>query len=116
MENKIYKICSKNEWIDAKKLGIFKGYGIDVQDGFIHFSSKKQVKETARLHFDKKVNLVLLEIDSNLLNIKWEKSRNGELFPHLYDNLPINSILEVYDLKLDTNNNHVFPSHLDSNL
>ena len=115
MKNKIYKICSKDEWIEAKNLGVFKGFGIDIEDGFIHFSSKKQVRETARLHFANKANLVLLEIDSNLLDIKWEESRNGELFPHLYDNLSINSIIEVYNLELDTNNNHIFPSHLSSN-
>ena len=112
-EEYIYKICSTKNWKIAKQLGAFKGFGIDLIDGYIHFSSKDQVKETARLHFTGERNLLLLKIETKNLKIKWEKSRNNLLFPHLYDELPLSEIVSVFELKLDENNNHLFPSYLD---
>ena len=112
-EEYIYKICSTKNWKIAKQLGEFKGFGIDLIDGYIHFSSKDQVKETARLHFKRKRNLLLLKIKIKNLEIKWEKSRKGQLFPHLYDELPLSVIVSVFELKLDENKNHLFPSYLD---
>ena len=112
-EGYIYKICSKNNWKIAKQIGVFKGFGIDLIDGYIHFSSKDQVKETARLHFNGEKELLLLKIETKNLEIKWEKSRNNQLFPHLHDELPLSEIVSVFELKLDENNNHLFPSYLD---
>ena len=109
----IYKICSTKNWKTAKQIGIFKGFGIDLIDGYIHFSSKNQVKETARLHFKGQKELLLLKIETKNLGIKWEKSRKDQLFPHLYDELPLSEIVSVFELKLDENNNHLFPSYLD---
>ena len=113
IEEYIYKICSNKNWKIAKEIGVFKGFGIDLIDGYIHFSSKDQVKETARLHFTGERSLLLLKIETKNLKIKWEKSRNNLLFPHLYDELPLSEIVSVFELKLDENNNHLFPSYLD---
>ena len=112
-EEYIYKICSIKNWKIAKQIGTFKGFGIDLIDGYIHFSSKNQVKETARLHFYGEEELLLLKIETKNLKIKWEKSRNNQLFPHLYNELPLSEIVSVFELKLDENNNHLFPSYLD---
>ena len=112
-EEYIYKICSTKNWNTAKQIGIFKGFGIDLIDGYIHFSCKDQVKETARLHFNGEKELLLLKIETKNLEIKWEKSRNNQLFPHLYDELPLSEIVSVFELKLDENNKHLFPSYLD---
>ena len=78
-EEYIYKICSTKNWKIAKQIGAFKGFGIDLIDGYIHFSSKDQVKETARLHFNGEKELLLLKIETKNLEIKWEKSRNNKL-------------------------------------
>ena len=112
-EEYIYKICSTKNWKIAKQIRVFTGFGIDLIDGFIHFSSKDQVKETARLHFNGEKELLLLKIETKNLEIKWEKSRNNQLFPHLYNELPLSEIVSVFELKLDENNNHLFPSYLD---
>ena len=109
----IYKICSENDWKSAQKNGLFKGAGIDLKDGFIHFSSSKQVKETAKLHFSGMRKLLLLKIDPSGLNIEWEPSRNNSLFPHLYDDLPLENVKSIFKLRLDKNNNHIFPPELN---
>ena len=113
MNKFIYKICPKKDWEIAEKNGVFIGSGIDLIDNFIHFSTSKQVKETARLHFNGVQNLRLIKVKSDNLNIKWEISRNGQLFPHLYNKLLLSDVLSVYHLELDNNNNHIFPSELD---
>ena len=77
-EEYIYKICSTKNWKITKQIGVFKGFGIDLIDGYIHFSSKNQVKETARLHFNGEKELLLLKIETKNLEIKWEKSRNNQ--------------------------------------
>ena len=115
MIKKIYKICSKEEWSEAKKLTVYFGSKIDKKDGYIHLSSGNQVHETAKLHFDGKHDLVLLEIKTDKLNIKWEKSRNDNFFPHLYGSLPVKEVIREYTLILDKNYNHILPSWLDVN-
>ena len=112
-EKYVYKICSIKNWKIAKHIGVFKGFGIDLIEGYIDFSSKDQVKETARLHFNGGKELLLLKIETKNLEIKWEKSRNNQPFPHLYDELPLSEIVSVFELELDENNNHLFPSYLD---
>lgn len=113
MYKKIYKICLKEEWIEAKRLNVFLGSKIDKRDGFIHLSSGNQVHETARLHFREQEDLMLLEVKAQELNIKWETSRGNRLFPHLYGSLPLNQVSREHNLVLDKNKNHVFPSWLD---
>jgi uncharacterized protein (DUF952 family) len=108
----IYKICDRKEWEIAKEKGVFKGSGIDLTDGFIHFSTLEQVQETSRLHFNGVKNLLLIEVNTEKLDIKWELSRNNTLFPHLYDAMPLSHVVSVFELKLDKNNNHILPSKL----
>lgn len=82
----IYKIVSRQSWQDAEKAGVFKGAAIDITDGYIHLSSELQVEETARRHFAGQDDLLLVAFDANRFGsaLKWEASRGGDLFPHLY--------------------------------
>ena len=114
MLERVYKICSKEEWAEAKRMNVFVGSEIDKVDGFIHLSTASQVKETAKLHFKGKKNLILLEVKTINLELRWEKSRNKTFFPHLYSNLPTSEISKEHSLTLDSNNNHVFPPWLKS--
>ena len=107
--NFIYKICSHHLWQQAKKTGQFTGAPVDIEDGFIHFSTAEQMIETAKKHFHGQTDLQLLQIDVTDLNIVWEVSRGGQLFPHLYDVLPLSAVVRVWDLHLDQNNKHLFP-------
>ena len=83
---KIYKILPQPEWTAALAKGQFAGSGIDLADGFIHFSTAAQAPETARRHFAGQADLVVLRVDAERLGeaLRWEPSRGGELFPHLY--------------------------------
>lgn len=91
----IYKIITASSWQDAQAAGVFRGAEIDISDGYIHFSTVEQVKETAAKHFAGQRDLVLLAIDSAALaasELKWEPSRGGALFPHLYGKLAIETV------------------------
>ena len=68
---------------------------MDRRDGFIHFSTAAQVEETARRHFAGRTDLLLVAVDVDGLDIRWEPSRGGELFPHLYGVLPLSAVREV---------------------
>ena len=83
---RVYKILAANAWAAAKRAGRFEGAAIDLTDGYMHLSTAAQAKETARLHFSGQADLVLLRIDATALGaaLKWEPSRGGQLFPHLY--------------------------------
>ena len=83
---RVYKILAADAWAAAATAGRFEGAGIDLADGYIHLSTAAQAPETARLHFAGQANLVLLRIDADRLGaaLKWEPSRGGQLFPHLY--------------------------------
>jgi uncharacterized protein (DUF952 family) len=85
----IYKICTAEEWNEAQRSGTFTGSEVDHRDGFIHFSTGDQVAETAARHFPQMTGLVLVMVDANQLGaaLKWESSRGGDLFPHLYASL-----------------------------
>ena len=109
MKNKIYKICDFNEWEIAAKKGVFYGSKIDLSDGFIHFSTKDQLKTTARKHFKGQKNLVLIEVDALTLPLKWEPSRGGELFPHLYLEWKLSGLEKTWRLSLDENDIPLIP-------
>lgn len=109
----IYKICPTDLWQTAQQSGQFTGAGIDIQDGFIHFSTASQTAETLALHFTGKDGLTLAEIDANLLDIKWEPSRGGQLFPHLYAALPFTAVTNQWALMLDHNGVHQLPALRD---
>ncbi len=91
----LYKIIDIGAWRDAEIAGIFRGAAIDLRDGYIHLSTASQVKETARLHFSGVANLILVAIEEKtiLKNLKWEASRGGQLFPHVYGSLDPKQVL-----------------------
>ena len=107
----IYKICNVALWRTAEAAGVFHGAGIDARDGYIHFSSASQVKETAAKHFAGAADLVLVAIDAGRLGsaLRWEPAREGALFPHLYGVLTLDQVRWVKPLPLGADGRHVFP-------
>ena len=93
----VYKIVATPEWRAAETTGVFKGAAIDIVDGYIHFSSAAQVEETAAKHFAGQSDLLLVAIDADRLGdaLKWEVSRGGDLFPHLYAPLTLDAVVRV---------------------
>jgi len=110
----IYKICPEPLWQEAEAAGFLKGMPIDLADGYVHFSTGSQVAETLRLHFAGVDGLVLAAVDGAKLGdtLRWEPSRGGELFPHLYDVLPMSAVLWVEPLLLGADGRHVLPRGL----
>lgn len=106
----IFKICSRAEWQQAERARRFDGSEADRRDGYIHFSTADQVVVTAAKHFSGQTDLVLVSIDSARLgsSLKWEPSRGGALFPHLYGHLDLNAVIGVAPLPL-RDGRHVFP-------
>ena len=107
----IYKICDAALWRAAEKAEAFRGAGIDERDGYIHFSSAGQVAETAARHFAGSADLVLVAVDADRLggDLRWEASRGGALFPHLYGVLTLEAVRWVKPLPLGADGRHVFP-------
>ena len=91
----IYKICPAALWREAEAAGAFAGAPIDLEDGYIHFSTAEQVAETARLHFAGQDDLVLVAVNGDRLGatLRWEASRGGALFPHLYRRLDATDVV-----------------------
>ena len=111
----IFKITPRDAWAKAENAGVFDGAEIDLVDGFIHFSTAEQSRETAAKHFAGQSDLLLLAVESDKLGdaLKWEVSRGGALFPHLYGRLSLDDVLWVKPLPLDDDGVHLFPE-LDS--
>ncbi|NEU13832.1 DUF952 domain-containing protein [Methylobacterium sp. BTF04] len=107
----IYKLCPRDLWQAAEGEGRFTGAAIDLQDGFIHFSTAAQVAETASKHFAGAKDLVLVVIDGDELGpaLRYEVSRGGDLFPHLYGPLELTAVRSVIALPLGPDGRHVFP-------
>ena len=105
----IYKVCDSGLWEDAKHAGKFFGAEIDLQDGYIHFSTASQLRNTLARHFAGRDGLVLLKIEISQLDIIWESARNGDLFPHLYAHLPLNSVVAEYQLEVSADGDHIVP-------
>ena len=106
---KVFKICEKEEWESVKNNDFFEGSKIDQIDGFIHLSTSEQVKETLKKYFTSKNKLYLLEINAADLKLVWEVSRNNQIFPHLYEPLPLDAVTRIYRVFMDTNGNHIIP-------
>jgi len=107
----VYKICSKSDWLIAKHNKKFHGTKKDIEDGFIHFSDKKQVQGTLKKHYFNHENLILLKINAlKLVNLVWEQASDGNMFPHLYSHLEIASVCDVYDLIMNEDGSHKLPS------
>lgn len=108
----IYKILSVAQWREADAHGVFAGAGIDLADGYIHFSTAAQVRKTAERHFAGRDDLMLLSVDLASLPadaLRWEPSRRGDLFPHLYAPLELDCVLRAEPLPLIAGA-HVFPN------
>jgi uncharacterized protein (DUF952 family) len=90
----IYKICERQAWRAAQADGTYRGSDVDGRDGFIHFSTAAQVAETAAKHFAGQPDLMLIAVDGDALGaaLRWERSRNDALFPHLYGPLPLAAV------------------------
>ena len=109
MNDKIYKICPAAIWQEAQKTGSFSGSGIDLIDGYIHFSTADQTAQTAALHFKGQTDLWLIEIDAKSLSLTWEESRGGQLFPHLYDALPMSAVSQIWPMPVGEDGHHELP-------
>jgi len=107
----IYKIVPAALWREAERIGRFAGSPVDKRDGFIHFSTAAQVEETAARHFPGMTNLLLVQVDADRLRdrLKWEPSRGGALFPHLYGELDLAAVTKVEPLPLAPDGWHIFP-------
>jgi uncharacterized protein (DUF952 family) len=107
----LYKICPEDLWRQAEGAGAFAGSPVDVQDGFIHLSTAAQARETAAKHFAGQRGLLLIALDADALGpaLKYEPSRGGDLFPHVYGPLPLAAVRRVEALPLGPDGRHVFP-------
>jgi uncharacterized protein (DUF952 family) len=94
-QSTIYKICRPDEWAGTERAGVFRGSPDDKHDGFIHFSTAAQIPETIEKYFAGESGLVLVAVDAAKLGaaLKWEPSRGGALFPHLYGDLSLTAVL-----------------------
>ena len=108
----IYKICPASLWREAERDGTFRGSEHAIKDGFIHFSTAAQVAETAAKHFAGQGGLLLIRVDTTKLGdrLKWEPSRGGTLFPHLYGDLDLAAVTKIDALPLGADNRHGFPA------
>ncbi|MEO1491736.1 MAG: DUF952 domain-containing protein [Pseudomonadota bacterium] len=109
----IYKILTAEQWDALQQAGETQGAPIDIADGFVHFSTAEQVRETAAKHFAGQPDLWLLTLEPEPLGeaLKWEPSRGGALFPHLYAPLRLADVAWATSLALGPNG-HEFPDEL----
>lgn len=107
-----YKVLTADQYAQFKADGVFKGAPVDLADGYIHMSTRDQAAETVAKHFAGQDRLVMLMIDlapfSN--SVRWEASRGGALFPHLYGNLPIGAVAGKVVLRIGDDGRHQFPA------
>ena len=107
----IFHMCRREEWQAAQALGHYHGSSQDQADGFIHFSTAAQIEASAARHRAGQDGLVLLAADPAALGsaLRWERSRGGALFPHLYGALALDRVAWVRELPLGPDGRHVFP-------
>lgn len=106
----IYKIAPETLWHQAQEEGVFAGTAADAADGFIHFSFRLQIEETAAKWFSGQDHLMLIAADPARLGdrLRYEPSRAGALFPHLYGSLPLAAVVFARPLPLLPNGEHDF--------
>ena len=116
MSGPLYKVCTEAAFAEAMSKGRFEGSPDDIRDGFIHLSTCNQLRGTLDKHFAGQCGLVLLEVDANRLGdgVKWEKSRGGALFPHLYGPLDLIAVLSVVKLELTEDGSHLLPLEVNA--
>lgn len=107
----VYKICPRPLWREAEAQGEFRGAPVDLADGYIHFSTASQAAETAARHFAAQDDLLLIAVEADDLGeaLRFEPSRGGALFPHLYGALPLSAVRSVVELPLGADGRHIFP-------
>ncbi len=107
----IYKIFQASEWADLRANRETAGAPVDVADGYVHFSTIQQAPETAARHFAGQEGLMLLAVDTDRLGdaLKWEESRGGALFPHLYRALRLEDVVWAQPLPI-RDGVHQFPA------
>jgi uncharacterized protein (DUF952 family) len=98
----IYKLLDRTAWEQARAARVFEGSAVDIADGFIHFSTAAQASETARRYFAGQADVMLLAVEAEGLGsgLRWEPSRGGDLFPHLYGSLPASAVVSARVLAL----------------
>ena len=103
MTDVAYKLVDRAEWAAARTAGAYAGSAVDLADGYIHLSGADQLAETARRHYAGRAELMLVAVDLRPLgdDLKWEASRGGALFPHLYAPLPVAAATEERPLSVD---------------
>ena len=106
---RIYKICTAQEWQETLAHGDFPGAAVDHEDGFVHLSTAAQVRETAARYFAEISDLRLFEVVASCLgnDLKWEPSRGGDLFPHAYTQVTRDLIARDWPLPLDGKGGHI---------
>jgi uncharacterized protein (DUF952 family) len=111
----IYRLLAAEVWQRARLAGSFLGTEHDLRDGFIHFSTAAQIAETAARHYAGQADLLLLGVSVAALAgaLRWEPSRGGALFPHLYGPLPLSAVTRVERLELDAAGVHLLPTGLE---
>ena len=107
----IYKICSASAWREAERQGVYRGSADDLSDGFIHFSTAQQLEATVARHFAGQTGLFLIAIETDALGeeLRWERGRDGALFPHLYGELDLAAVVSIMDLPMRSDGTHVIP-------
>ena len=111
---KIYKILREAEWATLIYAGESAGAPVDVADGFVHFSTAEQVAETAAKHFSGETGLWVLALEADTLEpLKWEPSRGGALFPHLYRPLRLGDVLWARRLPIGPGGAHILPDGVE---
>ena len=107
----IYKVCLASAWREAERQGAYRGSDDDRRDGFIHFSTASQLAGTVAKHFAGQTGLFLIAVDTEVLGeaLRWEPSRGGELFPHLYGELDTGAVIEIRDLRARSDGSHDIP-------
>lgn len=110
----VFKILPNAEWSAARAAGAFQGSAVDLADGYIHLSTRGQVVETARRHFRDQEDLVIAAFETDALapDLKWEPSRGGDLFPHLYARLDPSLAVWVLPMPLDSEGVPVVPAQV----
>ena len=116
MSGPLYKVCAETAFTEAMSEGRFEGSPDDRRDGFIHLSAAHQLRGTLDKHFAGQTGLVLLEVDANRLggNLKWERSRGGAVFPHLYAPLDLAAVVSVMKLELAEDGSHRLPIEVNA--
>jgi uncharacterized protein (DUF952 family) len=107
----VYHMCPAPAWEAAKQTGAYTGTADDHRDGFIHFSTAEQIVESARRHRAGQSGLLLIAVEDVRLGcrLRWEPSRGGDLFPHLYGALDPAEAASVRPLPLGPDGEHIFP-------